>query len=293
VLLLKGTPNGLAMTSDVNPVYCALDPRTGGAQAVAEAVRNLAMVGALPVGLTDCLNFGSPENPEVMWQFRECVRGMAAACRALEVPVISGNVSLYNETDGRSIHPTPTVAMVGVIENLGNSPGAHFTLAGDRVVLLGVDRGEFGGSAYLRWLHGVERGRPPAVDLDAEARLARMMRTAVSRGLVHGAHDLSDGGLAVALAEATFALGLGARLRVPLSPTALFSESQARAVLAVAPRHLDALLALAEKHGVPAIDAGEIGGDRLVVEADGATLEAPVARLHEIWSTALPKALGL
>ncbi|HSM14189.1 MAG TPA: phosphoribosylformylglycinamidine synthase subunit PurL, partial [Thermoanaerobaculia bacterium] len=165
VLLLKGTPNGLALSSDVNPVYCALDPRTGGRQAVAEAARNLACVGAEPVGLTDCLNFGNPENPEVMWQFRECVRGMAEACRKLAVPVVSGNVSLYNETDGRSIHPTPTVAMVGVIPDLGNAPASHFRRADRRVVLLGTDRGEHGGSAYLRLLHGVEQGMPPAVDL--------------------------------------------------------------------------------------------------------------------------------
>ncbi len=169
VLLLKGTPNGLALSSDVNPVYCGLDPRRGGQQAVAEAARNLACVGAEPAGLTDCLNFGNPENPEIMWQFRECVRGMAEACRALGVPVVSGNVSLYNETDGRSILPTPTVAMVGVIPDLGNVPTAHFRQPGERVVLLGADRSEFGGSAYLRLLHGVEAGRPPAVDLDAEA----------------------------------------------------------------------------------------------------------------------------
>jgi len=293
VLLLKGTPGGLALTADVNPVYCALDPRTGGAQAVAEAVRNLAMVGAVPVGLTDCLNFGNPENPEVMWQFRECVRGMAAACRALEVPVISGNVSLYNETDGRSIHPTPTVAMVGVIDNLGNSPLPGFSRAGDRVVLLGTDRAEFGGSAYLRWLCGVERGAPPAVDLDAEARLARLMRRATAQGLVRAAHDVGEGGLAVALAEMTFGRGLGARVETSLTPTTLFSESQARAVLAVAPRHVDAFLALAESRGVPAVDAGAVGGERLTVLADGATLEATVARLREVWSTSLPRALRL
>jgi len=293
VLLLKGTPSGLALAADVNPVYCALDPRSGGAQAVAEAARNLAMVGATPVGLTDCLNFGNPENPEVMWQFRECVRGMAAACRALEVPVVSGNVSLYNETDGRSIHPTPTVAMVGVVENLGNSPVASFVRAGDRIVLLGADRVEFGGSAYLRWLHGVERGRPPAVDLAAEARLGRLVRQASARGLLHTAHDVAEGGLAVALAEATFAAGLGARVRAPLAPTALFSETQARAVVAVAPRHLDALLALAESLGVPADEAGEVGGERLVIEAEGAAIDAPVADLRESWSTALPAALGL
>jgi phosphoribosylformylglycinamidine synthase len=176
VLLLKGTPNGLALTSDVNPVYCYLDPRTGGRQAVAEAARNLAMVGAEPVGLTDCLNFGNPENPEILWQFREAIRGISEACRAFGVPVVSGNVSLYNETDGGSIHPTPTVAMVGLIEDLGDSPAAAFVRAGDRIVLLGRDAGEFGGSAYLRLLHGVERGRPPEVDLEREGRLAALVR---------------------------------------------------------------------------------------------------------------------
>ena len=293
VILLKGTPTGLALTSDVNPVYCWLDPRTGGRQAVAEAVRNLAMAGAEPVGLTDCLNFGNPERPEIMWQFRECVRGMSEACRALGVPVVSGNVSLYNETEGRSIHPTPTVAMVGVVPDLGDMPASHFRRPGRRLVLLGSDRGEFGGSAYLRLLHGVEQGRPPVVDLDAEARLARLMRESVPWGIVRTAHDFAEGGLAVALAEATFGTGMGARLNVPLSPRDLFSESQARAIVAILPGQLDRFLEAAERHGVPALEVGESGGDRLVIEADGATLDAPVARLREIWATALPRELGL
>jgi len=293
VLLLKGTPNGLALSSDVNPVYCALDPRTGGRQAVAEAARNLACVGAEPVGLTDCLNFGNPENPEVMWQFRECVRGMAEACRKLEVPVVSGNVSLYNETDGRSIHPTPTVAMVGVIPDLGNAPASHFRRADRRVVLLGTDRSEHGGSAYLRLLHGVEQGMPPAVDLDAEARLGALLRETIGWEIVRTAHDVSEGGLAVALAEATFGAGVGARVKVPLAPRDLFSESQGRAVVAIVPAQIDRFLAAAERHGVPALEVGETGGDRLVVEADGATLDVEVARLRTVWSNALPAALGL
>ncbi len=293
VLLLKGTPNGLALTSDVNPVYCGLDPRRGGQQAVAEAARNLACVGAEPVGLTDCLNFGNPQNPEIMWQFRECVRGMTEACRALGVPVVSGNVSLYNETDGRSILPTPTVAMVGVIPKLGNAPVAHFRRAGEPIVLLGEDRAEFGGSAYLRLLHGVEAGRPPAVDLDAEARLARLLRQAVEQGILHTAHDLAEGGLAVALAEATFGAGLGARVKVAMAPRDLFSESQARALVGCAPHQLERLLALAEKLGVPAREIGESGGDRLVIAADGGGVDAPVAALHATWTTALPRALGL
>jgi phosphoribosylformylglycinamidine synthase len=218
---------------------------------------------------------------------------MAEACRALGVPVVSGNVSLYNETDGRSILPTPTVAMVGVIADLGDIPAAHFRRAGRRVVLLGEDRGEFGGSAYLRLLHGIEAGRPPAIELSAEARLARLLVAAAAQGLLRTAHDLSEGGLAVALAEATFTAGVGARLTVPLSPTDLFSESQARAVVACAPRQLDRFLELAAQHGVPALEAGETGGDRLVIEADGATIDAAVADLRAAWSAALPLALGL
>jgi phosphoribosylformylglycinamidine synthase len=294
VVLLKGTPSGLALTSDVNPVYCYLDPRTGGRQAVAEAVRNLACVGAEPVGLTDCLNFGNPENPEILYQFRECVRGISDACKALGVPVISGNVSLYNETDGRSIHPTPTVAMVGVIPNLGHAPASHFRRAGRKLVLLGSDRGEFGGSAYLRLLHGVEQGLPPAVDLDAEGRLAALLRETIGWGIVRAAHDFAEGGLAVAAAEATFGAGIGARIRVPkLAPRDLFSETQARALVAILPGQVERFLEAATRHKVPALEVGETGGDRLVIEADGGGIDLPVAQLQRTWSTALPRALGL
>ncbi|HTQ80323.1 MAG TPA: phosphoribosylformylglycinamidine synthase subunit PurL [Thermoanaerobaculia bacterium] len=296
VLLLKGTPAGLAMTSDVNPVYCYLDPRRGGAQAVAEAVRNLACVGAEPVGLTDCLNFGNPERPEILWQFREAIRGMSEACRVLGAPVISGNVSFYNETEGRSIHPTPTVGMVGVIPDLAHLPEAHFLAAADRIVLLGSagGGGEFGGSAYLRLLHGVEQGLPPAVDLNAEARLAALLRQLVAQGLLHTAHDLSEGGLGVALAEACFGRLLGAEVELPLSSLAdLFSETQARAIVAARPATLDRLLQAAAAAGVPALEIGTVGGADLVLRAGGDTWRTPVADLHEIWSTALPKALGL
>ena len=293
VILLKGTPNGLALTSDVNPVYCWLDPLTGGRQAVAEAARNLACVGAEPVGLTDCLNFGNPENPAIMAEFRDCVRGMTEACRALGIPVVSGNVSFYNETDGRSIHPTPTVAMVGVVPDLGDTPASHFRRPGRRLILLGSDRSEFGGSAYLRLLHDVEQGRPPAVDLDAEARLGALLREAIPWGIVRTAHDFAEGGLAVALAEAVIGAGTGARLKVPLAPRDLFSETQARAIVAILPGQVDRFLEAAGRHGVPALEVGESGGDRLVVEADGGGFDLEVARLGEIWSTALPRALDL
>jgi phosphoribosylformylglycinamidine synthase II len=302
VLRLKGAPAGLALKSDVNPVYCALDPRTGAAQAVAEAMRNLACAGAEPVGLTDCLNFGNPENPEIAWQFREAVQGMAAACRALGVPVVSGNVSFYNETEGRSIHPTPTVAMVGVVPSLANVPAAHFTALGERIVLLGRnlgEQGEHGGSSYLRLLYGIEQGRPPAVDLDAELRLARVLRRLVGRGLASTAHDLAEGGFAVALAEACFGRGLGAEVDLDgagfgsYTGAGLFSESQARALVACRPESVEEVLREADEAGVPAAEIGVVSGEALVLRSGGEILRAPVAALRETWATALPRALGL
>jgi phosphoribosylformylglycinamidine synthase II len=293
VVLLKGTPSGLAMTCDVNPVYCYFDPRRGGAQAVAEAVRNLACVGAEPVGLTDCLNFGNPERPEISWQFREAVRGISEACRALSVPVISGNVSFYNETEGVSIYPTPAIAMVGVIPSLASLPDPWFRHEGDRIVLLGDDRSEFGGAAYLRLLYDLEQGRPPAVDLDAELRLARLLRGLIAQGLLHTAHDLSEGGFLIALAEACFGRRtMGARVEVPLAGADLFSETQGRALVAVASSVLEQVLEAAGKAGVPAREIGETGGADLVLKSGGEVLSTPIARLHEIWSTALPRALG-
>jgi hypothetical protein len=223
VLLLKGTPSAWRSSPTSTRSTAGSTRATGGAQAVAEAVRNLACVGAEPVGLTDCLNFGNPENPEVSWQFREAIRGMAAACRALEVPVVSGNVSLYNETEGRRSTRRRRWRWSG---SSPTSPGCRrswFREAGDRVVLLGEDRREHGGSAWLRLLHGIEQGRPPKVDLDREARSPSCCGCSPTTARLRTAHDLSDGGLAVALAECCFGAGLGARVDVPLTrrPTLL------------------------------------------------------------------------
>jgi phosphoribosylformylglycinamidine synthase subunit PurL len=295
VLLLKGTPAALALVSDVNPVYCWLDPRTGAAQAVAEAVRNLACAGAEPVGLTDCLNFGNPENSEITWQFREAVRGMAEACRHLGVPVVSGNVSFYNETEGRSIHPTPTVAMVGVVPEVDRLPRSWFTHEGDRVVLLGDDAGEFGGSAYLRLLFGVEQGKPPRVDLEAESRLAELLRVYAFNGLIHTAHDLAEGGLGVSLAECCFGAGLGAKVELAadeLEGAALFSETQARALVACAPAEAERVLQMATDSGVPAREIGTVGGCELSIRG-GERFRLKVETLRRAWETALPRALGL
>jgi phosphoribosylformylglycinamidine synthase len=184
--------------------------------------------------------------------------------------------------------------MVGVIPEFGDPPVAHFRQAGDRIVLLGRDRSEFGGAAYLRLLHGIEQGRPPEVDLDAELRLAQLLRRLAAQGLLRTAHDLSEGGLGIALAEATFGRGLGADVQVPLGRGAdLFSETQARAIVACDPAALDRVLAAAEEAGVPAAEIGAVGGEELVVRAGGDTLRAPVADLHAVWATALPRKLGL
>jgi phosphoribosylformylglycinamidine synthase len=291
VILLKGTDTGLAMTSESNPSYCYLDPRTGGAQAVAEAVRNLACVGAEPVGLTDCLNFGNPENPEIAWQLRECVRGMTAACRALGVPVVSGNVSLYNETDGVSIHPTPTVVMVGTVPSLPTVPRPRFVRPGEKIVLLGDSHPEHGGSAYLRLLFDIEQGRPPKVDLDAEARLAELLRVLAFNGQLSTAHDLSEGGFAVALAEACFGSGFGARVQVAMTPTELFAESQARALVACPASELDDVMEAAERAAVPAREIGETGGVELFIRSDGDDVRLDLRQLEQRWSSALPRAM--
>src|SRR5688572_24485485 len=201
VIRVKGTDKGLALTVDGNSRYCYLDPYVGGALAVAEAARNLACVGARPIGLTDCLNFGSPENPEVMWQFAQVIQGMRDACTTLNVPVVSGNVSFYNETDGTPIYPTPTIGMVGLIDKVERMVTPWFKAAGDIVVLLGRTREELGGSEYLKVVHGLVRGTPPWIDLRLEEAVHNCCIEAIHRGILRSAHDTSDGGLAIALAE--------------------------------------------------------------------------------------------
>ncbi len=298
VIRVKGLSSGLALTSDVNPVYCSLGPRQGGRQAVAEAVRNLACVGATPLALSDCLNFGNPENPEVAFQLRECIRGMAEACDALSVPVVSGNVSLYNETEGTSIHPTPTVAMVGLIEEIDarshQTCGSSFWRDGDRLFLLGSTRLELGGSVYARILHGIEAGAPPNVDLSAELALATLLRKLHRDGSVSAVHDLSEGGLALALAEMCVGgSGIGASVSTALEATALFSETQGRALVAVTQEHADTVHEAAAALGVGAAEIGQVGGSTLDCGFEGGSFSHSVEYLRRTWRSALPKALGL
>jgi phosphoribosylformylglycinamidine synthase len=290
VIRVKGTSKGLALTVDGNSRYCYLDPYVGGVVSVAEAARNLACVGARPIGLTDCLNFGSPENPEVMWQFAQVIQGMRDACTALHVPVVSGNVSFYNETDGIPIYPTPTIGMVGLIEKVERVVTPWFKASGDVVAMLGRTREELGGSEYLKWVHGLTRGTPPWIDLKVEQAVQLCCLEAIDRQLLASAHDVSDGGLAVALAECCIGnpeRPLGVRLETRemiRGDASLFSESQSRIVVSLKEENIDRLEEIAVKYNVPVQVIGEVGGTRFVIQP---LMQLPVDELKSIWSGAL------
>jgi phosphoribosylformylglycinamidine synthase len=301
VLRVKGTSHALAVSVDGNGRYCYLDPRRGAMLAVAEAARNVACAGASPVGATNCLNFGNPERPEIMWQFAEAVDGMREACEALGVPITGGNVSLYNETDGRAIYPTPVVGVVGLIERADRALARTFRRAGADIVLLGDDRGELGASEYLEVMHGLVRGLPPAIDLACERALQHVLVEAAAEGLLQSAHDCSDGGFAVALAECCFETGgIGAevdirgadlQVRPELTDVAtLFGESASRAIVSVAPAALDRVLALARAADVPARAIGRTGGPRLRIAVDGRpVIDLAVAEAEYGWATAIER----
>src|SRR6266513_3155861 len=209
VVRVKGPRRALAMSVDCNGRFVYLDPYAGAQLAVAEAARNVACAGALPIGATNCLNFGNPEKPEIMWQFAQAVEGMGAACRALDIPITGGNVSLYNETDGRAVLPTPVLGVVGLIEDADAVVTRAFRTDGDVVVLLGESFDELGGSEYLNVIHGLIRGVPPALDLKREAALHRVLIEGAGNGLIRSAQDCSEGGLAITLAECCIGTGLG------------------------------------------------------------------------------------
>jgi phosphoribosylformylglycinamidine synthase len=284
VLRLKGTGRGIAVKTDGNGRYCYLDPLMGGRVAVAEAARNVSCTGATPLAATDCLNFGNPAKPAVYYQLQQAIEGMAQACEALGAPVISGNVSLYNESGGEPIYPTPVVGVLGLLDDVARHCPSRFQRAGDAIALLGDTRDEIGASEYLEVAHGLVAGHVPALDLDREAGVQALCREAIAQGLLRSAHDCSDGGLAVALAEscsgpfglsaddaASDAPVIGARVVLPeawraLRPdAALFGESQSRIVVSLAPEHWADLHMLARRQGVPVYHLGETGGDHLTI----------------------------
>jgi phosphoribosylformylglycinamidine synthase subunit PurL len=287
VVRIEDGPKGLALTCDVTPRYCEADPVEGGRQAVAEAWRNICAVGGLPRAITDNLNFGNPERPEIMGQFVGCLKGISEACIALDFPIVSGNVSLYNETLGRGILPTPTIGGVGVIEDVAKSVGIASRTAGEVLVLIGDTAGWLGASTYLYVMHNREDGAPPPVDLAAERRHGDFVRELILAGRVSAAHDLSDGGLAVALAEMAMAGGVG--IAVEALPAdvpafaALFGEDQARYVLTVPAADAETVLADAASAGVPAMRLGTTGGAELVLPGGERVSVEELRTAHESW----------
>jgi phosphoribosylformylglycinamidine synthase len=290
VVRVKGTHRALAIATDGTGRYCYLNPRRGAMLALAEAARNVACAGGVPIGATNCLNFGNPERPEIMWQLVEAVEGLAEACRALEIPITGGNVSLYNETDGRAIYPTPIIGVVGLIEDAARVLTRTFKGSGDAVILLGEDRGELGGSEYLKVIHGLVRGDAPALDLAREAALLKLVTAAAAAGVLRSAHDCSDGGLAITVAESCFDTGsIGATIELPAG-LELYSESASRIVVSVAASKEQDLLARAKAAGVPARRIGTTGGSRLEITIQGRkAIDVAVAELEAIWAAALEK----
>ena len=279
---------GIALSLDGNARYARLDPYAGAQLNLAEAYRNVAVSGAKPLAVTNCLNFGSPEEPEVMWQFAEAVRGLADGCRELGLPVTGGNVSLYNQTGDVAINPTPVIGVLGVHDDVRRRVPTGWRAAGETVLLLGETRPEFGGSAWASVVHGHLGGRPPAVDLPAERALGDLLAALAREGLVTSAHDLADGGLAQTLAESGLRYGVGARLRLSGDEfTALFSESTARAV--VTTTDPGAVTATAQWAGVPVTELGTTGGNSLVVDG---VLDLSLAELRAAWSATLPALFG-
>jgi phosphoribosylformylglycinamidine synthase len=273
---------GVALATDGNGRYCLLDPYAGAQLALAEAYRNVAATGARPVAVTNCLNFGSPEDPAVMWQFIESVRGLADGCGLLGIPVTGGNVSFYNQTGEVAIHPTPVVGVLGVMDDVRRRVPMGFSQPGTQLVLLGTTSDALGGSAWAQVAHGHLGGRPPAVDLAAERAAASLLGTAARAGLLAAAHDISDGGLAVALTESCLAGGHGCRVSLPGDEfTFLFSESAARVVVAVMPGSEAEFASLCATHGVPATPLGTVEGASLEVAGSFAVPLDELAAAHQ------------
>jgi phosphoribosylformylglycinamidine synthase len=292
VLRIKGSTKAIAVTVDGNGRYCYLDPYAGGAIAVAEAARNLVCTGAQPLALTDCLNLGNPERPDIYYQLKECIRGLAAACRCLQVPVISGNVSLYNETRGEAVYPTPVVGMVGLIPDIASQCTSAFKREGDLVYLLGAGDGGLEASQYLATRHGIVAGRP-AIDIKLESRLQRCCLSAIRQGIIRSAHDLSDGGLAVALVECCIGGGLGFNGfpvgRGGRRDQALFGENQSRIIVSVDVKDAARLEKMAGREGVPLRSLGFVGGSRLVMEGD---IDLGLEQIEMAWRGGLEEALA-
>ncbi len=304
---IRGTKKAIALVADCNGRYCYLDPFVGAQIAVAESARNLACSGARPLGVTDCVSYGNPERPEIFWQFKRSIEGMAEACEFFDTPVISGNVSFYNETLETAIYPTPVVGMLGIIEDAEKHCTSDFKREGDVIALLSGSRitsdtdndpgvcgiNGLGGSEYLKVMHNTVAGRPPLLDMEAEKRLHTVLLEAISAGLLSSAHDCADGGLAVALAESCIQGNVGAEASVVAdcgASVALFGEAQSRAVVSLPPDKLGELGNLVDQHGIECTVLGKVQRDRLIIIVNGvAVIDRTVDRISGIWKGAIPE----
>jgi len=305
-LRIRGTKKAIALVSDCNGRYCYLDPFAGAQIAVAEAARNLACVGAKAIGVTDCVSFGNPEKPQVFWQFKRAIEGMAEACEAFGTPVVSGNVSFYNETPESAIYPTPVVGMLGLIEDAEKSCTSEFKREGDVIALLSGRRivsetdpdpavcvaNDLGGTEYLKVIHNIVAGKPPALDIDAEKRLHAALIECIQAGFISSAHDCSDGGLALAVAESAIAGNLGADIGIIAdcsASIALFGEAQSRVVVTLPPDLLGEMREIVDSHNVECTILGKVQGDKLKIAVNGVTvIDRPIEHLANIWKNAIP-----
>jgi len=320
VIRIKGTNRAIAMTTDCNSRYCFADPYMGAAIAVAEAARNIACSGGEAVALTDCLNFGNPERPEIMWQFQQAIEGISEVCRRFQIPVVSGNVSFYNETNGISIYPTPVIGMVGIIEDVSKRMTHYFKEEGDWIILLGKNLEEIGLSEYLKEIHHKIRGVPPQLDLLLEKKVQELCLRGIRQGIVKSAHDISEGGLAVAIAECCMCPGasytdtgygpsfrtgglrvgqytcIGAEIELEddIRPDALFfGETQSRIVITVGQDNVGEIEEMGMEMDVPVKTIGKVGGERLVIRQGRSVLiDIPVKEMMKVWNSAIPKLLG-
>ncbi|MBI5193738.1 MAG: phosphoribosylformylglycinamidine synthase subunit PurL [Nitrospirae bacterium] len=299
VIRVKGANKAIAMTTDCNSRYCFADPFTGAAIAVAEAARNIVCGGGEPAAITDCLNFGNPEKPEIMWQFQQAVEGISAVCRSFNIPVISGNVSLYNETNDISIYPTPVIGMAGIIEDASKRMTQYFKKEGDIIILLGENREEIGMSEYLKEIHYKIRGVPPQLDLELEKKVQDMCLAGIREGLIKSAHDTSEGGLAIALAESCITAegknkGAEVELDDDIRPDALlFGETQSRIIITVEKESADRLKDMAAEKNVPVKIIGKVGGAMLIIKHNSKVLiTTTVQEMSDAWRKAIPSHLG-
>jgi phosphoribosylformylglycinamidine synthase len=293
VVFLKETGTALSVKTDCNGRYVYLNPRRGAQIAVAESARNVACTGAVPVAVTNCLNFGNPYKPEVYWQFAEAIAGMGEACRVFDTPVTGGNVSFYNESPTAAVYPTPVIGMLGVIDDIRWVTPSGFSKAGDAIVLMGSTAGHVGGSEYLQTIHGIVAGDAPPIDLQGEKRLQATLLNAIRAGLVRSAHDCSDGGLVVAIAESCLGVNaarLGAHIEPDLAGMRpdfyLFGEDQSRVVVSTGQENLDALMNICAAGGIAAHRIGTVGGDRLTV---GDLIDVAVEKLAERYLGSIEK----